>query len=91
MAQLLNKYREIAWLEGESLGKYTGDFLEINLKEDVVVNKAPYRIPHAQKEQVDVEIKKILDSGIISRSKSVFNSPMIIVPKPGSAKLRLCL
>ena len=91
LLKLLNKFRNICWIKGESLGKYTGDSLEIKLKEDVVVNKAPYRIPHAQQKQVDVEIKKMLDEGIISRSKSVFNSPMIIVPKPESSGLRLCL
>ena len=91
LLKLLNNFRNICWIKGESLGKYTGDSLEIKLKEDVVVNKAPYRIPHAQQKQVDVEIKKMLDEGIISRSKSVFNSLMIIVPKPENAGVRLCL
>ena len=54
LMQLLNKYREVSWMEGEPLGKYSVDSLEIELKEDVVINKAPYHIPRAQQEQLDV-------------------------------------
>lgn len=86
---LVNKYRGACWLEGEPLGTYTGDPLEIKLKEDVVVNKPSYRIPHAQQEKLDVVIQEMQKDGIISRSKSDFNSPLILVPKGDS--FRVCI
>ena len=67
-----------------------GDVPE-KLKEKTVLNKAPYRIPQAHQEQLCVAIKEMLDAGVISRSKSVFNSTLIIVPKPGSVKVRVSL
>jgi hypothetical protein len=87
---LLNQYRKACWLPGETLGKYTGDPLEIKLKENTVVNKAPYRIPYSRQEKLDMVIKEMLEEGIITRSKSDFNSPFIIVPKPGG-DIRPCI
>ena len=91
MVELLNEFRQVCWLEGEPLGHYTGDALEIELKEkDLVTNKKPYRIPHAKQEKLDIEIADMLEKGVISRSKSHFNSPLIIVPKP-NGQIRPCI
>ena len=49
---LLNEYRETCWLPWEKQGKYTGDQLEIKLKTDTIVNKAPYRIPYAYQDKL---------------------------------------
>lgn len=87
---LMMKYRSTCWLEDEPLGKYTGDPLEIKLKENVVINKPPYRIPRAQQDKLDEVIANMLKNGIISRSKSDFNSPLIIVPKPDKS-MRVCI
>ena len=91
LRQLLNKYRNVSWLENEPLGHYTGEPLSIDLKnEEVIVNKPPYRIPHSQQGQLDEEINKLLKQGVIKRSKSLFNSPLIIVSKPGN-QIRPCI
>lgn len=90
VVNLMNKYRQACWLEGEPLGKYTGDPLEIKLKENVVVNKPTYRIPHAQQEKLDTVISGMLKDGIISKSKSDYNSPLILVPKPDKT-WRICI
>lgn len=90
LLRLLNKYRDTCWLEGESLGLYRGDPLEINLKENVVVNKPPYRIPHSRQGKLNDTIKNLLEEGVISRSKSSFNSPLIIVGKPDGS-IRPCI
>ena len=88
---LVNKYRNNCWLPGETLGLYKGDQLEIELRDPtVVVNKAPYRIHHAQKEPLNKVIKGMLKDGIIKRSKSVFNSPLIIVSKK-NGEIRPCI
>lgn len=86
----LNKFRDTCWLEGEQIGCYTGEPLEINLKDNQVVYQHPYRIPHAQQEQLNVEIQKMLEQNIIAKSGSSYNSPLIIVKKPGG-DIRPCI
>ena len=74
--QELNTHRNACWLPGEPLGKYTGDQLEIRLKEHTVVNKASYRVPYVYQDKLDEYIKKLLEDGTVTRSKS---SPRITV------------
>ena len=91
LLKLLNKYGRVNWRKGETLGKYVGDHMPITLTDPkVVVNQTPYRIPHARQEQLDSVIKDMLNNRIITRSKSNFNSPLIIVPKPGG-EIRPCV
>lgn len=86
----LNKCRNACWLPGDTLGKYVGDQLEIRLKENTVVNKAPYRVPYVFQDKLDEYIKKLLDDGTITRSKSSYNSPLIIV-KRADGEIRPCI
>ena len=87
---LLNEYREASWLPGEPLGKYTGDQLEIKLKDNVIVNKAPYRVPYCYQSQLDKTIQSMLNEGTIQLSKSSYNSPLIIVKRP-DGDIRPCI
>ena len=48
------------------------------------------RIPLHQEEEVNKMIQDLLDSGIIERSESPYNSPLVIVKKK-SGQLRLVL
>ena len=48
------------------------------------------RIPLHQEEEVNKMIQDLLDSGIIERSESPYNSPLVIVKKK-SGQLRLCV
>lgn len=41
----------------------------------------PYRLPEHQKTEINKEISKMLDDGIIRNSKSPYNSPLLIVSK----------
>jgi hypothetical protein len=50
-----------------------------------VINVRPYRLPEAHKEEVNRQIDKLLDEGIIASSKSAFNSPLLLVPKKADA------
>lgn len=90
VVKVLNQHRNACWLPGESLGKYKGDQLEIKLKTEAVVNKAPYRVPHAHQSQLDEYIKGLLKEGLITLSKSSYNSPLIIV-KRGDGGIRPCM
>ena len=91
LLKLLNQHRPSSWITGENLGHYTGDPPGIKLKDEkVVINKMPYRIPHARKDSLKSEIDKILQQGVISRSKSIFNSPLILVTKALN-QVRICI
>ena len=90
LLNLLNQYREVCWLPGEPLGQYQHDKLKITLKTDEVINRPPYRIPHAYQDGLDQAISEMLKDKIIAPSKSSFNSPIIIVKK-NDGGLRICL
>ena len=54
------------------------------------VRLAPYRIPHALREDIRQELEEMLDHGIIEHSSSDWASPLVIVRKKDSS-LRLCI
>ena len=87
---LLNKYRRICWMEGEQLGRYKGDKLRITLTTNKVINKPPYRIPHAKEIKLEEKMKELEKDGVIARSKSSYNSPLICVKK-GETDFRPCI
>lgn len=58
------------------------------------VNTKQYRIPHAQKTLVQQKIAEMLKSGIIEPSTSLWNSPILLVPKKSSndkKEFRFCV
>lgn len=79
----------------ELLDQYKGVFMEptelppkrncdhaIPLKEDSgPPNIRPYRVPHQQKEELEKQVKQLLDSAIIKPSESPYASPAILVRK----------
>ena len=90
LVHLLNSYRHTVWKDDEPLGKFNGSPMEIQLTQNKVVNKAPYRIPHALQEKMQEHLDRMLQEGIITRSSSSYNSPLLIVPK-GDNDIRPCI
>lgn len=45
------------------------------------IYKKPYRLPEASREDVNLEINKMLNDGVIKPSHSPWNFPLLIVPK----------
>jgi hypothetical protein len=48
------------------------------------MNTTPYRLPEAQKQEVDTvdtQITKLLQEWIIEESNCLWNSPILVVPK----------
>ena len=54
------------------------------------VNKKPHRIPHAWDNEVNKQIKEMLDNGIIRPSSSPWNSPIILVKKKDNSTRFVC-
>lgn len=50
-----------------------------------------YRIPHTHKIEVDNQVQNLLKNDLIEPSFANYNSPVILVPKKGTAKHRMCV
>ena len=57
---LLDRYRDACWKEGEEIGRYTGEELEIPLKDEEPVNRKQCRVPVAEQGPLKKEINKLI-------------------------------
>ena len=69
---------------------------EIDTGNSKPINLRPYRIPLSQREEVSDTIDNLLEAGLISRSNSPWNFPIVLVEKkadqPGETpKKRMCV
>ena len=82
LIKLLLKYRSNVALTGDSLGRTTIMKHEISLEEGSVPFYVPnYRLPIGRRQAVDDLISDMKKEGVVSESKSPYNSPMLLVPK----------
>lgn len=81
--QLLDEYQDIFVLPGNKLK--TTPLLEhhINTGDAEPVFKRPYPVPHALREELRIQIDKMLEDGIITPSTSAWSSPVLLVKKKG--------
>jgi hypothetical protein len=64
---------------------------EVPLMEDAIPPAGrPYRVPHLQKNEMEKQIKELLDKGIIQVSNSPYAAPAILVRKKDGS-WRLCI
>ena len=61
----------------------TNNFYEqkLKVKDNQPVYIKNYRIPHTHKEEIERQVKKLIDDGIVEPSCSEYNSPILLVPK----------
>lgn len=95
LMKLILKHKEIFYREGQDLSFTNNVKHEIKTKDDVPVYTKTYRYPYVHKEEVQNQIKKMLEQGIIRPSYSPWSSPVWVVPKKmdaaGKKKWRLVI
>ena len=62
---------------------------EIKLKSDIPVHQREYRVPYALQEEVEQELLRMWNHGVIEPCTSEYSSPMVIVRKPDKT-VRIC-
>lgn len=81
LVKVVRNYEEIFLCAGQSLTFTDGIKHEINTKDELPVYGKSYRYPYSHKEEVQKQIFKMLDQGMIRPSNSPWSSPIWIVPK----------
>jgi hypothetical protein len=80
--ELIRDYAEVFHLEGDKLPEIKGLNTEIIMKHNKPINIKQYRVPMHLKDELERQINENLKEGIIRESKSAYNAPVILVPKP---------
>lgn len=81
LVYLCKEYNHIFHLEGDKLSVTDTITHEIPTTSNESINTKSYRYPEALKGEVNKQIDKLLEEGIIKPSSSPWNSPVWIVPK----------
>lgn len=95
ITKLIQTYSDVFHLDGDGLTFANEGEHQIHTKPGTnPVNTKQYRIPHGQKPLIREKIEEMLKQGIIERSTSVWNSPILLVPKKSSTdkkEYRFCI
>lgn len=96
MFKLCEKFNEAFQLEGDPLRHTDVINHEIDLKPGTTpIFTRQYRIPESQKEEIQRQLDELESRGIIEKSNSPWNSPLLLVPKKdgekGEKKYRLVI
>lgn len=80
LENLCCQFSDIFALENDQLTTNNFYDQQIHLNTPTPVYIKNYRIPEAQKEEMNLQINKMLDDGIVQNSYSPYNSPILLVP-----------
>ena len=87
--QKLIQYQDV-FSKGESdLGKTNLMTHKIITKDDNPIKQRPRPLPPKQNEEVERQVKLLLESGMISPSESAYSSPIVMVKKKDGS-MRMC-
>ena len=77
-------------LEGTPKGRMPSTAMRIDTGNNPPIRQRAYRTPLSKRKQVEQELQKMLDEGVIRPSKSEWASPIILVPKKDGS-IRFCV
>ncbi|GAU45349.1 hypothetical protein TSUD_84720 [Trifolium subterraneum] len=90
LQEVLSKYAEV-FDDSIKLPPRRAQSHQIKLYPDQgAVNARPYRYPHHHKEEIEKQVKELLEAGVIRQSMSAFSSPVILVKKKDQS-WRMCV
>lgn len=87
VAEVLSKYKEI-FTERPGTTHLEEHVIELTTEEPV--RAKAYGMPYAKREEVKKEVGKMMDAGIIEKSNSPYNAPVVLVRKK-DATTRFCI
>ncbi|CAH2083624.1 unnamed protein product [Euphydryas editha] len=80
------KYSDIFQLKGDRLSATNIYSHHIHLKNNNPVYTKPYRLPYAQREEIECQVQNMLKNDIIEPAASEWSSPVLLVPKKDDGK-----
>lgn len=90
--KICREFLDVFYVSGDKLTTNNFYKQEILKEDNVPVFIKNYRLPHVHYEEINKEVKKLIDNDIIEPSVSPYNSPLLVVPKKspdGNKKVRL--
>src|SRR3989337_3034235 len=88
--KLMKKYEEIFVRTKNELGRTNVVKHKINTGDAKPIKQKPYRAVGHRKQVIKEEIEKMLEKGVIKKSKSPWASPVVLVPKK-NGEIRFCI
>lgn len=85
LESLCAQYADVFYIEGEPLTFTNQIKHSIRTTDEVPVYTKTYRYPFIHRQEVQEQISKMLDQGIIRPSQSAWSSPIWVVPKKADA------
>ena len=85
---LIVQYQDVFSLNKYDLGQTSAIMHKVRLKGEQPVHVKQFRLPWASKQAVDDYVTELTRSGVITHSRSPYNSPIFCVPKK-SGELRV--
>ena len=90
LSSLIGIYRDAFALAKDPLGTATGMEHFIDTNDNPPFKTAPHKIAPYNLPAVQEEIKEMLDKGFLVTSKSLYSSPVVMVPKKDGTN-RMCI
>lgn len=79
---LCYEYSHIFHLEGDKMTCTNEIYHEIKTPGIAQpINLKPYRLPHAQKGEINKQVREMEQNGIIVQSDNQWNAPLLVAPK----------
>jgi len=84
--EIIDHYNDLSRLPEEPL-RFTGvTIYKITTTDNRPIHNKQYRFPPVHKDEINNQVKELLDNNVIKASNSPYNSPVWIVPKKPDSK-----